>query len=204
MSMKRHNPAGWQQQEAIWHILLEHIRPFKVWDLDECGCRAVWNSGLRLDRYYLRRMSACRGRLGEPLCTSYWRRIDLNAERFTKLSGSMLPRAHQLVCQEAFERGSVLLPSPHISHHLKDGVSYMRFIFDGKIGGVVIAFLPLDIKSLQTRSPVVPYALMSQAIQPTLPADNERDLCGNGFPASQAKTFMPGQHKRQIGTSELI
>ena len=80
----------------------------------------------------------------------------------------------------------------------------MHFIFGGEIGGVVIAFLPLDIKYLQTRSPRVPNALLHQAIQPTLPADNERDLGGNGFPASQAKTFMPGQHKRQIGTSELI
>src|SRR4029450_8983404 len=103
----------------------------------------------------------------------------------------MLPRAHQLVCQEAFERGGVLLPSSHISHHLKDGVSYMRFIFDGEIGGVVIAFLPLDIKYLQTHSPRVPYALLHQAIQPALPTDNERYLRGNGFPASQAKAFMP-------------
>ena len=96
MPMKRHNPAGWQQQEAVWHILLEHIRPFEVWDLYEGGCRAAWNSGLRLDRYYLRTMSVCRGRLREPLCTSCWRCIGVNAERFTKLSGSMLPRAHQL------------------------------------------------------------------------------------------------------------
>src|SRR5262249_37630106 len=136
-------------------------------------------------------MSAYRGRFRESLCTSCWWRIGLNAERFTKLSGSMLPRAHQFVCQEAFERGGVLLPSPHISHHLKDGVSYMCFIFGDEIGGVVIAFLPLDIKYLQTRSPRVPNALLHQAIQPTLPADDERYLRGNGFPANQAKAFMP-------------
>jgi len=33
MPMKRHNPTGWQQQEAVWHILLEDIRPLEVWGL---------------------------------------------------------------------------------------------------------------------------------------------------------------------------
>ena len=66
----------------------------------------------------------------------------------------------------------------------------MRFIFDGEIGGVVIAFLPLDIQvpsKTQSQGPLC--ALLHQAIQPTLPGDNERHLRGNQLPSQSGQNL---------------
>src|ERR1700704_5323976 len=96
----------------------------------------------------------------------------IDSESFTELLSCLNPCANKLLFEEAFEIGSILLPFLQISHHLKDSVSNVLFIFNGEIGRVVITFLTSYVQNLQVSAAGIPQAVLDELIKSTLLADN--------------------------------